>query len=127
LGQAALQAQGAGNEALSQLGMRGGYYSGARQRIAEQGMNQAQALQQGVRSQGEQSRLGLLAGGEAQKTDLQKYMADVANQRATSDVGAARADQIARNAFLADLFKSQMEGWAAGEEARGMERSGGSK
>jgi hypothetical protein len=116
LGQAAMQAGGTAAEARAGLGMRGGYYSGARQQLANQAMANAQALQQGVRGAGQQAQLGLLGQGEAQKTALMQ-----------ADVQAAQANQMARNAFLADLYASQMKGWAAGQEASAQERSGGSK
>lgn len=127
LGQAAMSAQGAAADARSAMGRTGGYNSGAGNRLAMQSMNNAQSLQQGIRGAGEQSRLGLLAGGEAQRQASLENLANMQNSRMMSDVNASRGDQLARNAFNADLFNSQMQGWGAGQSANAQARAGGGK
>ena len=129
---ASQQQAGALAEAESNLAMRGGLSSGARERLQSQGGNDILAIGQDVSQQGaanrmqigindEQNRiaqLGMLPGMEMQR-------AGAYGQASQFDVENQFRNNLARNAFDLDRTRSALEALGARETARATEAAGG--
>lgn len=145
---ASQQAQALG-QARSQLAMRGGLSSGAGERLAMQGAkdrllaNQALARQgqmgrQDIAIQAEQQRLGALQNlpgmelqalePEFKKTSMWGNMADTEAQRRqqveAQNINTKLAALDAKNRYGTDVYKTNMQAWAAGRQAQAIEDQG---
>ena len=133
---AARQAQSAAAQARSQLAMKGGMSSGARERLAMGGARDLMMQRQNVASQGQLSRAGLLAEDEAQRMKLLPGFAEGEAKIAEGNLGLqnkaqewnimrALEEKRAKDAQDLDVYKEQIKKWGSEKEAAATSRGGG--
>lgn len=124
--QAAAQAAGQTAQARNQLAMQGGLRSGARERLASQGMQQqlrsGQSQLGNIQMQDEQNRqkwLGMLPGVDLQTAQYQTGVQDKNISRALTEINAGRAMQQQQ-------YNEGMRAWGADKTAQAAAKAGGS-
>jgi hypothetical protein len=132
-----INAQGA--RAASQLAMRGGVSTGARERIARQGeqnyldmgqdtrrQNQINQMQVGVNDESNRiQQLGMLPGMEAQAANFGLDKAKLWGQGRQFDIENQVKEGQSRNQFNMDRYHENMAGWAGNQQANAIAQSGG--
>jgi hypothetical protein len=125
-------------QAESDLAMRGGLSSGARERIARKGATDVLAMDQDVSRQAntnemqidindEQNRisqLSMLPGMENQAYQLDLSEFDRWNAAKNADIQRLADENARRNAFNMKLYETEMEKYAADRQAHATENSG---
>lgn len=133
----ARQVYGANAGAMSQLAMRGGIDSGARERMARSGAQNMLNMGQDIRRQGslnrmqigmndEQNRitqLGMLPGMESQFANFGLEKAKIGIGARQGDIANQIANQQGRNIFDLEMWKKRMEEQAAERQAQATERN----
>lgn len=125
------QASGLAREAESALAMRGGLDSGARERIAKQGMTSALDLTQQAEAQAGKNRTAIDIADEQNRLAGLESAAGMNRAGAQTLFGMQDANRTARekelarrNAYNMNFYNQQMAGWAAGKQAQATENSG---
>lgn len=132
--------RGASAGAMSDLAMRGGLTSGARERVAKSGSRNLMDMQQDVARQGSQNRLqigvndeqnriqqlGMLPGMENQALEPGLQKAQMSTQANQFDVSQGQQEATNRNIFTSNAYNQQMKAWAANQTANATANSGGS-
>lgn len=127
LNKASQSAAGQTAGANSRLSMQGGESSGARERVARAGANNALDMSQGIRQSGDQnnmqigindeqnriSQLGQLPGMENANTASQLSLINQSQAAHQQDVSNLSTEAGARNSFNADKNKMQLGAWGA--------------
>jgi len=131
--QASADAGGARADAMSNLSMRGGMSSGARERI-NTGINPLQSRQDARRSQllgtadigmrSAESREGALKQFTGMGADLEQFNMNTRNQSQEYNINQALREMDAERNFAMDNYKEHSTQWAAKKKAEG-QRSGG--
>ena len=126
------QQAGATAEAQSQLAMRGGLRSGARERLAQAGSESRMMGLQDLASAGRGERLGLQQADEQMKTNLltqlpQLQAAERQYQTGINEynIGQALQEQQAKRAADLAKYSEQMKGYGAERSAQAMAAGGG--
>lgn len=118
-------------QAQSNLAMRGGLSSGARERLAGAGAQNMLAMSQDIGRQGglnrlgigmqdEQNRIARLSQLPGMELSQQSLLADVGQ----NDVRNMMQENLARNAYNMNNYNQQMKVLAANKTAQAMEESG---
>lgn len=130
------QQAGANAQALGQLGMRGGYSGGARERLAMQGQRdifggkQAAFRQKGnslleIMKQDEDAKRAALNTFASAEGNLVKYNTDTGNRESEYNIGNVLKDFGDKNNWQMDKYKEALDKWAANKQAEATARSGG--
>lgn len=126
-------AQSSGNmaQARSNLDMRGGSTSGARERIATGGMRDRMMATQDARNNAAVNRMGIL-GQDAQNSN--NMLTNVTGQEMNRDQMGLQANEYntsnqynekrANDAATVNEYNEKMKGWAAGKQAQATENAG---
>lgn len=124
LDQAAAQGTAGTTNAWDQLAARGGLSSGARERVARLGANNAMATAQGIRNTGAQSQLGVLSNA----TDKQAAL-DTSNRAYNTGIDQVNlqsqlANKQEQEQYNMNKYNTQMGIWAANQQANATAHSG---
>jgi len=125
-------------DASSRLAMRGGVTSGARERIAKQGLRDALDMNRSIEHDkgvnllqtdinDEQNRiqqLGMLGSVQNQYLQPQFEKTKLTGQAHQFDIGQAVGEGQRANDFAMDKYKTSMGAWAANKQAKATEESG---
>lgn len=125
-------------DASSRLAMRGGVTSGARERIAKQGLRDALDMSRSIEHDkgvnllqtdinDEQNRiqqLGMLGSVQNQYLQPQFEKAKLTGQAHQFDIGQTVGEGQRANDFAMDKYKTSMGAWAANKQAKATEESG---
>lgn len=115
LDQASKGAAAANAQAQSQLAMRGGLSSGARERIATGGAQNANLNKQNLYRQGEMARMGINTEAEKMNRDAQDF-----------NIKAALGEQNAQRQNEQLKYQERMRALASGNTADAQAKAGGS-
>lgn len=122
--------------ARSGLAMRGGLSMGARERLAAGGMKDLLMARQGVASDANKGRLGILTSDEDTKnkflmqlpgmeTDLQKYNIGQKDKSKEFNIMRALEEKRAKDVQSLEVYKEQQKKWASDRQAEATQNSGG--
>lgn len=122
--------------ARSTLAMRGGLSSGARERLAQNAGNQAMYAKQDVGNQGriarsalglqdEQNRMGFLKDFSKAEGDLSTFNATNTAKTQEFNILKGIEDKRAKDSHNLEVYKEQMEKWAANKQADATQAAGG--
>lgn len=109
--------------AQARLAMRGGMAAGAGERLAAQGNRNVMAAKQNAGFQTALNSQNIMSQDEQMKNQMLGQSANVEQQRADSFTNLQRL----QNQDILKLYEQQMQGWAAGQTAGALSRSGGGK
>jgi hypothetical protein len=133
---AARQVQSSAAQARQQLAMRGGMASGARERLAMGGARDLMLQRQGIASQGQQARMGVMTEDEAQRLKLlpgfaegeakfAEYNTGLKNKASEWNIVRALEEKRAKDAQDLAVYQEQIKKWASEREAEATRNSGG--
>jgi hypothetical protein len=139
--QARRQGEGAQAEGYSQMAMRGGMNSGARERMAQMNMRNQLMNQQQIGRQGQLSRMDIGLQDENQRQDMVKNLSQLDAQKAQLDLsnrsyhtgvdqfnlGNRLKEVDSQRGFTMDTYKEQMSKWAANKQADAQAKASGGK
>lgn len=115
----------------SALAAGGGLSSGARERLQEGGGQNLMSMDQGLQRTGAEQNLGLEATDQGNKIgQLNNLVSDENtkqgqwNQAFQSDVGNEMQNTSQNNAYNMNLYNTQMQTWAAAQQANATANSG---
>lgn len=122
------QAMTGQSQALAGLGMRGGFGSGARTRLALEGQRNLMNVGQNVGQQGAAARLGIQTSDEESRqrnlaqlanseADLGKYNKTFEGQQSQFNLNNLMQEHQGRRAAEQNTYAEQMKKWAAGRQA----------
>ncbi len=122
--------------ARNQLGMRGGYSSGARERLAMQGQRDLLGSRQSAYRQRSGNLLDIMKRDEEMKRNALNTFAqaegniastnlNIGNEETKYNLGSVLKDFEGRNAWDMDKYKEALDKWSANKQAEATARSGG--
>lgn len=105
--------------AQSSLAMRGGLSSGASERLAGLGAQNAMTERQNINRQGEVDRLGISTAAEGQRLGAANNLASMEHGRSVFDITNANTEHQNAEAAKLAAYQERMKGWSAEQMAQG--------
>lgn len=132
------EARGTAAEARTELAMRGGLSSGARERIATGGARNLLAMSQDTGRQGNLNRMQIGINDEQQRISQLSMLPGMEQglfnsllqkenlwaRARESDIARAMQENQNRNSYNQNLYAQQMQAWAAQRQAEATENAG---
>lgn len=117
--------------ARTQLAMRGGIDSGARERLAQSGARNMMNINQDIGMQGQRNRLSVLADDEKNRigqlgalNGMEMSALNAYGTARSMDIGNRMKEAQSRNQFAVDRASLETQARASNRQARAIERSG---
>lgn len=124
LDSAAKQNNAGTKSAWSGLAARGGLSSGARERVARAGANDLMTTRQGVQNQGNLNSLGILTQGTDKQLGLDAQNRQYKTGIDEVNLQSLLADKQLKGQYDMNKYNTQMQAWAANNQATATEHSG---